>query len=157
MIVANACFSCTNTAADGATRPSARILRTDHWRLAHAFGTTLPSWLVLMPTVHVEALAGLPPEAAGELGSLLRIVNAALPAALGCEKTYVVLFAEAPGFRHLYFHVVPRAFDQPEELRGAAIFAALGHRPEDAVQPAEMDEVASRIRAHLPSDLVDPP
>jgi len=134
-----------------AAPPRERVLDTDHWRLAHAFGTTLPGWLVLLPKVHVESLADLAPEAAAELGGLLRDVTAALQAAIGCTKTYVALFAEAEGFSHLHFHVIPRMSDQPVELRGPAAFAALGHPPERSVQPAEMDDIATRIRAQLPS------
>jgi len=33
------------------------ILLTDHWRVAHAVGTALPGWLVVVPRVHGEGTA----------------------------------------------------------------------------------------------------
>jgi len=52
------CFSCRNTSA--AELPiRERILRTPHWRVAHAFGTAAPGWLVVLPVRHVSALADL--------------------------------------------------------------------------------------------------
>lgn len=150
------CYSCASTAAGEAAPQRDRVLVTDHWRVVHAFNTTLPGWLVLLPTVHVESLADLTPEAAAELGPVLRDVTTAMQAALGCEKTYVMLFAEAEGFSHLHFHIVPRMPDQPAELRGPGIFAALGHGPADAIGPAEMDQVAAAIRGQLPGRPRDP-
>jgi hypothetical protein len=44
----------------------------------------------------------------------------------GCEKTYVALFAEAEGFRHVHFHVTPRHADLDRGLRGPRVFGLLG-------------------------------
>ena len=79
------------------------------WRVAHAFGTSLPGWLVVVPRRHVIALDELTAGEAADLGPLLRALTAAMRAVLGCGKTYVALFAEAEGFEHVHFHVVPGA------------------------------------------------
>lgn len=63
-------------------------------RLRHV----LPGWLVLLPRRHVVALDEMATDAAAELGPLLRAANSALREVLGCQKTYVALFAEAEGF-----------------------------------------------------------
>ncbi len=44
------------------------VVHTDHWRVAHAFNSTLSGWLVLLPTQHVVSFTELTPEAADELG-----------------------------------------------------------------------------------------
>lgn len=144
------CYSCKNTAAGEAAPMRERVLVTDHWRAAHAFDTSVPGWLVLLPTVHAESLADLAPAAAAELGPLLTDLTVALRDALRCEKTYVALFAEAEGFRHLHFHVIPRMTDHPEQLRGPRVFAALGPDPQHALGAADMDAIARRVRSHLP-------
>jgi diadenosine tetraphosphate (Ap4A) HIT family hydrolase len=56
----------------------------------------------------VTALHELTAEEAAGLGPLLRGLSAALGRVVGCTKTYVMLFAEAEGFAHAHFHVVPR-------------------------------------------------
>ena len=126
-----------------------RILQTDHWRVAHTFNSGLPGWLVVLPTVHITALAELTPEAATELGPLLRDVSEALHEVVGCVKTYVMLFAEAEGFSHVHFHVVPRMADQPAELRGPRIFGLLGLPPEECVTESERDRIGAEIRERL--------
>jgi hypothetical protein len=50
-----------------------QILLTGFWRLAHAFGTPIPGWLVLRPLRHVTRIGGLTREESAELGGLLAI------------------------------------------------------------------------------------
>ena len=49
------CFSCQNNARLAQLPPRERVGFDEHWRAAHAFGTTLPGWLVLAPRRHVTA------------------------------------------------------------------------------------------------------
>jgi len=46
--------------------PREDVVNTDHWRVAHAFNSTLPGWLVLLPTRHFATFTELTPEAADE-------------------------------------------------------------------------------------------
>jgi diadenosine tetraphosphate (Ap4A) HIT family hydrolase len=57
--------------------------------------------------------------------------------------------AEAEGFSHVHFHVVPRMPDQPIELRGPRIFSALGVPPEQAVTADGTDRLAAAIASRL--------
>jgi diadenosine tetraphosphate (Ap4A) HIT family hydrolase len=125
------------------------VVRTAHWRAAHAFDAGLVGWLVLVPTRHVTALDELAAEEVAELGPLLRDLSAALRDVTGCVKTYVMLLAEAEGFEHVHFHVVPRMADQPAELRGPRVFALLGASPDRQVPADEMDGVARALQAAL--------
>lgn len=64
---------------------------------------------------------------------------------LGCAKTYVALFAEAEGFAHVHFHVIPRAADLAADLRGPRIFGLLGGDSERYVPDAVMDDISARL------------
>ena len=132
--------------------PRERVLVVPGWRVAHAFGTALPGWLVVVPRRHVTALDELTPAEAAELGPLLRNVTAAMRTVLGCTKTYVALFAEAEGFAHVHFHIIPRAADLDADLRGPRIFGLLGGDSERHVPESVMDDIASSIATALEPD-----
>lgn len=129
--------------------PRERVHVGRRWRVAHAFGTALPGWLVVVPRRHVTALDELTAEEAAELGPLLRGVTAAMRGVLGCAKSYVALFAEAEGFAHVHFHVIPRAADLEADLRGPRVFGLLGGDPERHVPDAVMDDIAASLASAL--------
>lgn len=116
------------------------------WRVALAFNSSLAGWAVVIPTRHLESLDELTDEESATLGPLLRDLTRALKTVTGCQKTYVMLLAEMPGFNHVHFHVVPRMADLAGERTGTAIFAYL---KEDPLSDDERDEIALRIRAEL--------
>ena len=121
------------------------VLRTEHWRVAHAFNTRLPGWLIIVASRHVTSLADLTAEAAGELGRLQWALSLALRDVVGCDKTYVMQFSEAEGFPHLHVHLVPRMPDLSEGLKGPEIFQLLGVPPEDRVSDQEMDRLSEEV------------
>jgi diadenosine tetraphosphate (Ap4A) HIT family hydrolase len=67
----------------------------------------------------------------------------------GCQKTYVVQFAEAEGFSHVHFHVLPRPADLPAEHRGPRVFGLLGAAEGERVSADRMDEVAEALTERL--------
>lgn len=143
------CYSCRHNIDTGLPARES-IYRSRDWRVAHAFNSTLPGWLVVLPISHVESMADLTEEAAGELGRLQRALSVVHRDVLGATKTYVMFFAEAEGFSHLHVHLVPRMPDQPQDERGPRIFARLSDEPGDALSTEEQDDVARRIAAALP-------
>jgi diadenosine tetraphosphate (Ap4A) HIT family hydrolase len=116
------------------------------WRVALAFNSSLQGWAVVLPTRHLESLDELTDEESSSLGLLLRDLTRALKSVTGCQKTYVMLLAEQPGFNHVHFHVVPRMSELPSERTGTAIFAYL---KEDPLSDEDRDAIALRIRAEL--------
>ena len=143
------CFVCSENARTDLP-PRERVVVTDHWRVAHAFDTTLPGWLVLDAREHVTALDELPPAGHTELGELLGRLSAALRAETGCTKTYVMQFSEADGFAHLHVHLVPRMPDLPDDARGAAVFRYLGPGAEGTRVPDDQrDAIAIRLAARM--------
>ena len=143
------CFACRNNAALPDLPAREHVGSDEHWRVAHAVGTSLPGWLVLVPRRHVTTIAELTDAEAGALGTWQVRLSRALHAVTGCEKTYVAQFAEAAGFGHVHFHVVPRAADMPENLRGPRMFGAIGIAGDEAVPEGRMDEIAMSIAVFL--------
>lgn len=144
------CFSCiTNARLDLPPRDSVHV--GVRWRVAHAFGTSLPGWLVVIPRRHVLALDELAPEESADLGPLLSDLTAALREVVQCEKTYVALFAEAEGFEHLHFHVIPRPPGLDAAYRGPRVFGLLGGDPARHVPDKTRDQIAADLARALPA------
>ena len=143
------CYSCDQQAAAGSLPPREDIVHTEHWRVAHAFNSTLPGWLVILPTRHVTSFTELSPEAADELGGMVARLSGALERVTGCVKTYLMQFSEAEGFSHLHLHVVPRGPKHPVEARGPRVFTYLTDDPSRALGDTERDDVALALRAAL--------
>lgn len=145
------CHSCALVGRrdEGVAPPWDDIVRTPGWHLAHAFGTSIEGWLVLVARRHVTALADLTDAESDELGILIRDVSRALRAVLDAPRTYVAQFAEHPDHRHVHVHVIPRATDQPEGLRGPRVFAALGVDEASGVPEDRRSEIAGLLRGWL--------
>lgn len=142
------CFTCSfNGLPDRPVREE--ILLTEFWRLAHAFGTPLAGWLVLVPRRHVTSIGELTAAESAELGPLLASASRAVETVTGCPKTYVAMFAEKDGFAHVHFHLVPRAADLPQQQRGPAVFELLRTPSDQCLSDERADEVAESIKAEL--------
>ncbi|MFN8196492.1 MAG: HIT family protein [Nocardioidaceae bacterium] len=139
------CYSCDQQAV-AVGPPREDLVRTAHWRVAHSFNSTLPGWLVIVPTRHVGSFTELTPPAADELGGLVRRLGLALESVTGCVKTYLMQFSEAEGFSHLHLHLVPRMAEQPEAVRGPRVFAFLTEDPAQWLSEEERDRVSLAVR-----------
>lgn len=144
------CYPCDQQAS-ASLPPREDVVRTAHWRVVHAFNSTLPGWLVLLPTGHLTSFSELSPEAADEVGALVRRLGIALEAVTGCVKTYLMQFSEAEGFSHLHLHLVPRMADQPESARGARVFCYLGDDESRWLSEEHRDALALAVRSALPA------
>jgi diadenosine tetraphosphate (Ap4A) HIT family hydrolase len=69
----------------------------------------------------------------------------------GCQKTYVIQFAEQAEHPHVHFHLIPRAADMPEAYTSVRVFNLLGVPPSERVPDKKMNEIAIRIRQALES------
>lgn len=139
------CFPCDQQALGDDAPLSERIAGDAHWRVVHAFGVSLPGWLVLLPRRHVLTMAELTDVEAAWLGCWQVRLSRALHDVTGCTKTYVMQFAEAEGFGHVHVHVVPRMPNQDTAHRGPGVFALM---PADAalhLSQADRDAVSARL------------
>ncbi len=125
--------------------PGATIYEGEFWVLEHAYPSAIIGWLVVVLKRHAEALHELTRAEGKELGLLQWAVSHALNAETGCDKEYSVFFAETPGFKHVHFHLVPRAADLPSEKRGGRVFAFLRAPAEEVVAPEVVSEFCTRI------------
>jgi diadenosine tetraphosphate (Ap4A) HIT family hydrolase len=142
------CLSCAANARPELP-PRDKVHVGPRWRAAHAFGTALPGWLVVIPRRHVLALDELTPEESADLGPLLSDLTAALREVVHCEKTYVALFAEAEGFAHLHFHLIPRPPSLDAAYLGPAVFGLLGGDPAHHVPDTTRDHIAVQLSRAL--------
>jgi len=98
----------------------------EHFTLEAADFCSVPGYLILREAGGVSRLAGLEPEKARALGEALARASAAIEAATGAERVYVLSFCEVD--RRLHFHLFPRTVWLLETFR-----AATGAGPADAV------------------------
>lgn len=143
------CYACDREAEFERLPPRERIAHDPHWRVAHALGTDLPGWLVLLPRRHVTAVHDLTDAEAAALGLWQVRLSRALRAVTGCAKTYVAQFAEAEGFAHVHFHIVPRPAALPVSQRGPAVFELLRGTERNRVSADHADRLARALRTRL--------
>jgi diadenosine tetraphosphate (Ap4A) HIT family hydrolase len=132
----------------GSLPPRERIYVDRSWRLSHAW-SSLEGWLVLCSIRHVTALDELDRAAIESLGPTVAAATAALRAVVGCERTYVTLFAEQDRFRHLHIHIVPRMSWFSEADSGPQVFRFLNPPEAELVSSARRDQLAEQLGAHL--------
>ncbi|GAA3486315.1 MULTISPECIES: HIT family protein [Streptomyces] len=143
------CYPCAQEARLPDAPPRERVARDEHWRVVLAFNSALPGWLVLLPRRHVTAVHDLTDAEAASLGLWQVRLSRALREVTGCVKSYVVQFAEAEGFGHAHFHVVPRMADQPADRCGPAVFGYLARPEAEWVSPERCDELAGLLARAL--------
>ena len=112
------CWSCPSLSGAQRISPGHFIHEGRYWMVDHAYPTRLLGWLVLVLKRHAEALHDLSAEEMAEMGDLIRRSCQVLREVARYQKEYVSLYAEAPHFAHLHFHIIPRAADLPDNLRG---------------------------------------
>ncbi|WP_342788010.1 HIT family protein [Streptomyces alboniger] len=143
------CYTCSKEAEFDDLPPRECVVCDQHWRVAHALNTAVPGWLVLLPRRHVAAVHDLTDAEASALGMWQVKLSRALRSITGCTKTYVVQFAEAEGFTHVHFHIVPRMADLQPEHRGPGIFELLRRPEQEQVTADQADQIAHSLRAQL--------
>jgi len=125
------------------------IYRSPQWDVAHCYETSMLGWLVLIVRRHIASLDELTDPEAVELGRLIRYSSSALKEITGCEKTYVLQFAEAPRHQHVHFHIIPRMADLPEDFRSTRIFSFLGVPEKDRASEEAMNAISRKLRERL--------
>jgi diadenosine tetraphosphate (Ap4A) HIT family hydrolase len=148
-VTGDGCYNCDCNGRLGSLPPRELIICEGGWRAAHAFDSSLAGWLVLVPMRHVTALEQLTPDEARSMGELLVRLSQALRDVTGCDKTYVMLFAEAQGYEHVHFHVVPRMREFDDDQVGPQVFTFLGGSTGERLPDEDQDRVAERIQLAL--------
>lgn len=88
------------------------LLRIGGFRLRrHAPPSPIAGWTIVDLVRHAATIDELSETEAGELGRIVARASAAIRAVTGCERVYVLSFAEAA--RHVHVHLVPRHEGDP--------------------------------------------
>ena len=120
---------------------SFEVLRTDH---AVAFLDTrpvFPGHTLVVPPVHVDTFADLPPEELGPYFADVQRLSIAVPAAMQGQGTFVAMNnVVSQSVPHLHTHVVPRT--RGDGLRGF-------FWPRQKYAEGEADSAAAAIREAL--------
>jgi diadenosine tetraphosphate (Ap4A) HIT family hydrolase len=140
------CLSCLGLAGTPRISPGPPIYVGTYWQVEHAYPSKLVGWLVVVLRRHAVALHELKTAEFAELGVVLELTVKLLHEALGPAKEYAACYAEARGFEHIHFHVVPRAHDMPEELMGASSFDLIRVSKVDAADPATVIAFCETLR-----------
>ncbi|MFI5875137.1 HIT family protein [Streptomyces sp. NPDC051445] len=143
------CYTCSKEAEFDSLPARECVTYDRHWRVAHALNTAVPGWLVLVPRRHVAAIHDLTDAEASGLGAWQVKLSRALRSLTGCTKTYIVQFAEAEGFAHVHFHIVPRMADLHPQHRGPGIFELLRRPEQERVSDDRADRMAQSLRVRL--------
>jgi diadenosine tetraphosphate (Ap4A) HIT family hydrolase len=145
------CYACENNARSADLPPRESVLVWRGWRVAHAFNSSVPGWLVLVPLRHVERFADLTDEEVSSFAPVVRSLSRALQDELGCAKTYLAVFGEHIGFEHLHAHVIPRMPELDAATWGTFVFDRLDVPEADWVPEAKRDTLALALRRRLES------
>ncbi len=133
------CLFCDIVAGRSA---AAVVLDDDHALAFLDVRPVFPGHTLLVPRVHHETLADLPPAAVGPLFLTARRLAMAVEAGMEAEGTFVALNNKiSQSVPHLHVHVVPRR--RKDGLRGF-FWPRTRYRDDE-----EMEQVAGRIRAAL--------
>jgi len=104
---ANGCLGC-DIAAGRRLPPGGILAATPAWMVNHAVGSLNVGTLVVAPRQHITAVADLDPNAAAELGLILRAAALSLEKLCAPQQVYVCLWSHSASARkHLHFVVQP--------------------------------------------------
>ena len=89
------------------------------------------------------------PEEAGEIGTILSALAAAVRAVTGCERTYSITFNEA--VKHLHLHVIPRHASDPSTTSWALAdrYRSTARGEVAAADPKIAETTAETIARHM--------
>jgi len=141
------CWTCLSNSGERRISPAPPVHVGRFWQVEHAYPSALLGWLVIVLRRHTEGLHELEAAEFEELGLLIERSTKGLRRVLSCEKEYVACFAELEGFKHVHFHVVPRAVDLPPAFVGTKSFAFLKVSESEAVSSAAVRAFCGELQA----------
>jgi diadenosine tetraphosphate (Ap4A) HIT family hydrolase len=119
------------------------ILHTGRWAVSVHPAMAVPGWVAVQTVRHTEGFADLDAAEAAELGPLLSRVSQALTRVTGSQRVYTYSLGE--GCAHTHILVGPPT----QELRGAALIAALLGRNDSLIDPVAADHIALKLAGEL--------
>lgn len=116
------CNSCNSNRNIKRISPTDPVYNGKYWLVEHAYPSGMLGWLVLLPKRHIEAMHKLTPKEYKEFGKIFPKIIKALHKETNCEKEYIFQMAKATGFKHIHFHIAPKAKRLSKRYEGIKIF-----------------------------------
>jgi diadenosine tetraphosphate (Ap4A) HIT family hydrolase len=140
------CRVCKSISGESPISPGSAICEGQYWRLEHAYPSQLKGWLVIVLKRHAQALHELSAVELQELAIIQASATRVLFKELDCEKEYAACFGDKEGFNHVHFHIIPKARNLPEGLRGTKVFAAINVAESEAIPRDEIGAFCEKLR-----------
>ncbi|MDW3652700.1 MAG: HIT domain-containing protein [Bacteroidia bacterium] len=141
------CLSCKSNEGIKRISPGVQIFESEYWLVEHAYPCSLEGWLVIVLKRHCEEFHNLSREEFLELSHVQLAVIKAIHQYFHSEKEYIFCFAEAEGFKHIHFHVVPKTKDFDTQYQGAKVFHYLKTPKEKCVSQPRIKEICKELKA----------
>ncbi|MFM1867917.1 MAG: hypothetical protein RL591_1325 [Planctomycetota bacterium] len=125
-------------------------LESPRWVLQrHVDPVPIAGWMMVASRAHRSGLDEMTPEEAGEIGTILSALAAAVRAITGCERTYSITFNEA--VKHLHLHVIPRHASDPTTTSWALAdrYRSTARGEVAAADPKVAETTAEAIARHM--------
>lgn len=145
------CLSCKSNEGIERISPGRTIYESRYWLLEHAYPCALEGWLVIVLKRHCEEFHAMTQEEYADLADVQIKTIAVLHQYFQSEKEYIFCFAEAPGFKHIHFHVVPKHAQFDPQYMGAKVFHYLKSPEEDWIPKTRIQEICQDLYQALKS------
>lgn len=140
------CLSCKSNAGIKRISPGIPILESEYWVVEHAYPCALAGWLVIVLKRHCEEFHKLTEEEFLDLSKVQHSVIKGMHTYFQSEKEYIFCFAEAKGFKHIHFHVVPKTAAFDPQYMGAKVFHYLKAPKEDWIPEQEVAMICQDLK-----------
>lgn len=139
------CLSCKSNIGIKRISPGIQIFESEYWIVEHAYPCSLEGWLVIVLKRHCEEFHKLSKEEFLDLSFVQSKVISTIHQYFQSEKEYIFCFAEAEGFKHIHFHVVPKTKDFDPQFTGAKVFHYLKAPKENWVSKPRIIEICEEL------------
>jgi diadenosine tetraphosphate (Ap4A) HIT family hydrolase len=139
------CYTCLSNSGERRISPGKSIFNGNYWIVEHSYPTGLLGWIVIVLKRHCEELNELNDDEWNELSIIQRKVIKLLHMKLGTTKEYIACFAEAEGFKHIHFHVIPRTKGMLDDFAGTKVFKYLKVIECDKIKENQVSELCDDL------------
>lgn len=143
------CRSCDSNSGIERISPGETIYEGEYWLVEHAYPTSLKGWTVIVLKRHCEVMHELTADEYQELAVIQSMLVQSLKDVFNSKREYIFCFAEAEGFKHIHFHVVPKHDDFSDEYKGAKVFHYLKPKPEDVISKEIIIDICTTLKKQM--------
>ncbi|MBN1971047.1 MAG: HIT family protein [Candidatus Delongbacteria bacterium] len=143
------CKSCDSNNGIKRISPGDTIFEGKYWLIEHAYPTSLKGWTVIVLKRHCEEMHNLSTNEFQELATIQEKLVKSLKNIFDSKREYIFCFAEADGFKHIHFHVVPKHDEFNEDFIGVKVFHYLKPTPEEVVPNSVIIDICDKLKNEM--------